>query len=123
VLPSTGSLVLTQSNGQIVPGSKQFTAEATINDGSTLDATNKVSWSLNPSLGMVQGGNATVTAPGIFTVTATNGNISGTATLTATSATTDRIKNFFTMVLLLVIALTCGGATLQRSLPAFNAPP
>ena len=46
-----------------------------------------------------------------------------TATLTAASATTDRIKNFFTMVLLLVIALTCGGATLQRSLAAFNAPP
>jgi hypothetical protein len=46
-----------------------------------------------------------------------------TATLTATSAQTDRIKNFFTMVLLLVIALTCGEATLQRNLAAFNASP
>jgi hypothetical protein len=46
-----------------------------------------------------------------------------TATLTAASATTARITNFFTMVLLLVIALTCGGATLQRDLAAFNAPP
>ena len=84
VSPPSATIGLTLNNGQIVPGMSRFTVQATLNDGSSVDATDRVTWSLIPALGMAQGGNVTVTAPGIFSVTASNGPISGTAHLTAT---------------------------------------
>ena len=68
---SPPTIALSQSNGQIVPGTASVAAVANLQDGTTLDATNKVTWILTPSLGMIQGGVLTVSTPGIFTIMAT----------------------------------------------------
>jgi len=85
VSPSSGTVTLNlDPTGMVVPTSKQFAAQATYLDNTTGDASNKVFWSLSPRSGTVPNGNVTVSAPGIYTVTATSGMITASADLTAT---------------------------------------
>ena len=86
VSSSSQMITLAQSAGQIVPGMASFTAQATLDDGTMLDATNLVAWSLTPGLGSVTRGQVTVNTPGLFTVTAANGPIGASAQLTANFA-------------------------------------
>jgi hypothetical protein len=85
---SPGNTQLSLSAGSVagtLAGMTSFTATGTFQDGSSKDVTNLVNWSTNPTTGvLVAGGNANVTAPGQYTVTAASGNITGTAMLVAT---------------------------------------
>ncbi|HVV16392.1 MAG TPA: hypothetical protein VHH90_04245 [Polyangia bacterium] len=85
---SPGNPQLSLSAGSVpgtLSGTTTFTATGSFQDGSSKDVTNMVNWSSNPSSGLlIAGGNATVSAPGQYTISAFSGNISGTAMLVAT---------------------------------------
>ncbi len=86
VSPGTGSVSLAAGSiaGQL-SGTTSFTATGSFQDGSTKDVTSMVNWTSSPSVGVqIAGGNANVSAPGQYTIRASSGSISGTATLTAT---------------------------------------
>ena len=92
--PGTGmesllSLAVTPASPSIVSGStQQFQAIGTYSDNSAADLTSQVSWSSGtPSVATIaSGGLATGSAVGSSLITATVNGISGTATLTVTSA-------------------------------------
>ena len=65
------------------PSPVTFTATGTFAGGQTMDVTGCVAWSTNvPGLGTVSGGMLTPAGAGQYTVTASNGSIAGSATLT-----------------------------------------
>ena len=75
---------------RVLAPKKQLTAVATFSDSSTMDVTEKVSWSSSDStIAAVsdKGEVSAVTAAGTTTITATLDGVSGTATLTAEDAT------------------------------------
>lgn len=66
-------------------GTASFTATGAFQDGSSKDVTSMVNWTSSPSVGVqVSGGSVNVSAPGQFTIRASSGSLSGTATLSAT---------------------------------------
>ncbi|HJU84234.1 MAG TPA: Ig-like domain-containing protein, partial [Holophagaceae bacterium] len=81
VTPANPTLALTTQ--------QQFTATGHYNDGSTADLTGSVTWaSVNSAVaGITPGGLATALAAGTSTIQATQGAITGSTTLTVTSAT------------------------------------
>jgi WD40-like Beta Propeller Repeat len=85
---SPGNAQLSLSTGSVagtLQGNSSFTATGTFQDGHTSDITSMVNWSSNPSSGLlIAGGNASVSAPGQYTIMASSGNINGTAMLVAT---------------------------------------
>ena len=83
------SIDVTPTEAKIeVSATQQFTAISTYDDGSTRDLTPQVSWSSSDTtvVTLDTGGLATGGTAGVTTITATLGGISGTATLTVTSA-------------------------------------
>lgn len=60
---TTGKLTATTS----------FTAQGMLMDGSTMDVTGRVSWTIEPHTGTASGGQVSVSSPGVYTVTAING--------------------------------------------------
>jgi trimeric autotransporter adhesin len=66
----------------------QFSANATISNGSMQNLTNAVSWVASPTAVCTvgAGGLATAVSPGICAITASSSGVSGNATLTVTSA-------------------------------------
>jgi hypothetical protein len=83
VTPGTAPVVL-QANGTLLSGSATFMAIGHFMDGHTDDVTTKVGWSSQFSTLTVTRGVANVRAPGVFTVTAVAGPITGSAQLIAT---------------------------------------
>jgi uncharacterized protein YjdB len=82
------SIAVTPATMSIVAGAtEQFTATATYNDGSTAVVTSTATWtSSNTAVATVSAAAlATAITPGISTVTATVGGVSGTAALTVTA--------------------------------------
>jgi len=82
VSPGSQTVPLTAS-GSALSGSASFTATGHFDDGHTEDITSKVGWPSQFKSLHVQGGAATVTAPGSYTITAASGSVTGTATLIA----------------------------------------
>jgi Bacterial Ig-like domain (group 2) len=88
--PTLVSIAVTPANSSVPVGqTQQFTAAGTFSDNSNLDLTNSVTWApSNPtavtisSAGLAMG----VTAGQSTTISATQGSISGSTTLTVTSA-------------------------------------
>ncbi len=82
----TQNLSLTQgSSAGTLTGSATFTANGSFMDGSSRDVTSMVNWSSSPGTGVViLGGNATITAPGTYTIVASSGNVTGQTTVVAT---------------------------------------
>lgn len=72
----------TQVTYPAVPQPATFTAEGTFANGQTMDVTGCVAWNTAPGLGSIAGGSFKPAGGGLFTVTAANGSISATATLT-----------------------------------------
>jgi YVTN family beta-propeller protein len=84
------SIAVTAPSYSIVQGSNvQFTATGTYSDGSTQNLTSTAIWSsANSSIATINGsGLASGVGPGITTITATSGNINGSAALTVTTLT------------------------------------
>ncbi len=87
--PTLTSISVTPSTVQIITGTtQQFTATGTYSDNSTKDLTSSVTWtSSNTSIATISGtGLATGVTTGYSTIEATDGNISGTATLMVASS-------------------------------------
>jgi hypothetical protein len=83
------SIAVTPANPSIAKGAtQQFTATGTYSDGSTQNLTNSVSWtSSNTSLGTISNtGLASGVGPGSSTIQATSGSVTGSTTLTVTTA-------------------------------------
>ena len=59
VSPALQTVMLTQTGATVSPGNATFTASGTMADGSIMDVTNRVSWLLMPSNGMVNAGDST----------------------------------------------------------------
>lgn len=81
VAPKESTLTLT-GTGTTLSATVKLTATGVI-DGASSDVTGRVSWTSNPPGAAVTGGNVTVTAPGVYTITAANGEYHDTATVTA----------------------------------------
>jgi len=81
------SIAVTPSSASVAPnGTQQLTATGTYTDGSTQNITNSVTWSASVGATVTSGGLATGVTPNTTsTIMATQGNISGTATLTITN--------------------------------------
>jgi hypothetical protein len=66
-----------------VNASQQFIASGTFSDGSVLGLTGQANWSSsNPSVSVINNGNATGISSGTVTVSATLNGVTGAATLT-----------------------------------------
>ncbi|WP_348261714.1 Ig-like domain-containing protein [Telmatobacter sp. DSM 110680] len=104
-MTATASLTVTSatlSNIVVTPvstvvginGNVQYTATGVFTDNSTQDLTSQVIWSSsNASFALINaGGLANGISAGVTTITATSGSISGSATLTVTTATLVGIK-------------------------------
>ena len=89
------SIAITPTNPSIANGTDQpFTATGTYSDNSTQDLTDTVTWSsFDLGIATISGsqGLATSVNPGSTSITATLGNISGSTTLTVTTATLESI--------------------------------
>jgi 6-phosphogluconolactonase (cycloisomerase 2 family) len=105
------SISVTPGTPAIADGTtQQFTATATLSDGTTQDVTSSATWTsgttatatIDPSTGF-----ATAVDPGQSIITATVGAVSGTATLTVTSATLE------SLAILPSTALSAPGSTRQ----------
>lgn len=92
--PTLQSILVSPGNAQLFLGTnQQFTATGTLTDGSTQDLTQTVKWSssdstvmlLNNSAGRVGVGNTR--GPGTATISAGDGTLSGTTTVTVTRRT------------------------------------
>lgn len=84
VSPPTASVNLTGSGpAGALRAMQGFTATGVVN-GASQDVTAQVNWSSDLQGVTIAAGQATVTAPGIYTITARSGSIQGSATLTAT---------------------------------------
>ncbi len=81
------SIAVTPPTVAVAPNTtQQFTATGTYADGSTQNITNAVTWSASAGGVITQGGLATAVTPNAtVTIMATQGNISGTATMTVTN--------------------------------------
>lgn len=89
------SIAITPTTPSLASGlAQQFTATGTFSDTSTLDLTNTVTWTSSaPAIARVNAtsGLVTAVAPGSAVITASSGSVSGTATLTVTSAVVESI--------------------------------
>jgi len=96
VTPATlVSIAITPSNPSIANGtSVQLTATGTFSDGSTQDLTTSVSWTSEDTTIATPhpGGLATGTGVGMTTITATQAGVSGSTTITVTSAVLTSIE-------------------------------
>jgi uncharacterized protein YjdB len=104
----TGLLVTPATASVVVDGTQQFTAEVTLDDGTTQPVTNAVSWTTSDgTIASIRAGGggpggpggpggggrglATGLAAGTVTITATYGGFTATSTLTVTTATPSKI--------------------------------
>jgi hypothetical protein len=77
--PSLVSIAVTPTSFLLAPNTtQQYTATGTYSDGSTKDITSSVSWNATPGATITSGGLATAVFPNAITITATQGNITGT---------------------------------------------
>ena len=83
------SIAVTPANPSIAPStSETFIATGTYSDNTSQNITASATWSSSvTSVATVTNGKATSIAPGQTTITATSGGVSGSTTLTVTSAT------------------------------------
>jgi hypothetical protein len=81
VSPPTQTVTLMPNGAGQFSAMTSFTAQATLTDGSSSDATSRVNWTLDPKTAAVINGAITVGSPGIYTVSATSGAISAQAQL------------------------------------------
>ena len=96
--PTLSSITVTPVNPAIViGGTQQFTATGTFSNGSTQNLTSSVTWSsATPAAATITAtGLASGVAVGTSVIRATSGNISGTTTLSVTSAVTPEPVIFF----------------------------
>jgi hypothetical protein len=84
VTPVSPSVQLMSTGGSSLTATVGFTATGKFRDGHTEDVTARVGWPSQFRSLHVQSGNAIVTAPGKYTITAASGSVMGTAMLTAT---------------------------------------
>jgi hypothetical protein len=82
VTPASIPVQLMQS-GPGLSGTATYTAIGHMKDGSTMDVTSRVGWPSTFRSLRVQAGQATVTAPGTYTITAASGSVMATAQLVA----------------------------------------
>jgi hypothetical protein len=82
VMPGSFPVALTAS-GATLSGTGTFTATGHFQDGHTEDVTSRVGWPSQFRSLHVQGGVASVSAPGTYTITAASGSVMGMATLIA----------------------------------------
>ena len=103
------SIAVTPNNTSIVMGAtQQFTATGTYSDNTMQDLTTLVSWrSLNESIATISNtGLSTAAAIGTSIITATSGDISGSATLTVIAGNSGESN---------VLAITVNGALCSRN--------
>ncbi len=84
------SIAITPTNSSVAKGTaQQFTATGTFSDNSVQDLTTQVAWTSSDTIKatVTNAGLATGTGIGSSTITAASGGISGSTTLTVTSAT------------------------------------
>lgn len=116
--PVLESITVTPATLELPVGlTQQYTATGNFSDGSTNDLTASVNWSLEQagdSATITAGGLLTATAPGPVTVRATQGDISGTASLTVTPVTLVRVE-----VTPDPASVPAGGFTVQLAARAF----
>jgi hypothetical protein len=93
VLPGPQSVNL-MASGSSLSATATYTATGHFMDGHTDDVTTKVGWPSQFRSLRVNAGVATVTAPGVYTITAASGSVMGTAMLTA-SFSGDRVAPGF----------------------------
>ncbi len=67
--------ILLQANGTALSGSTTYTATGHFDDGHTEDVTARVGWSSGFRSLIISRGMATVTAPGVYTITASSGMV------------------------------------------------
>jgi hypothetical protein len=92
--PTLVSIAVTPANPSIAKGTtKQFTATGTFSDNSTQNLTSSATWSSQTTTvaTIIAGGLATAVGTGMSKIQATSGGVSGSTTLTVTSATLVRI--------------------------------
>jgi hypothetical protein len=82
VAPKESTVPLT-GTGASPTGSTMLTATGVV-DGASMDVTTRVGWTSNLPGATVSGGSVNITAPGRYTITATSGTYSDTATIIAT---------------------------------------
>src|SRR6187455_585086 len=82
VSPKESTVVLT-GTGTTLTGSVTLTATGVVN-GTSMDISSKVLWTTNLPGASPNGGNVTFTAPGVYTITAANGEYKDSATITVT---------------------------------------
>jgi WD40-like Beta Propeller Repeat len=84
VTPPSQTVNLTaDQNGVFTPGTAQYQAIGTMDDGTTKDVSTRVQWPSNLSALTISSGNASVTAPGTYSIVAQSGSITASATLIA----------------------------------------
>ena len=83
VSPPSQTILLTAS-GTTLSGTATYTATGHFDDGHTEDVTARVGWSSQFRSLRVTGGNAQVSAPGVYTITVGSGSVTANAMLTAT---------------------------------------
>jgi hypothetical protein len=82
VAPKESTVVLT-GTGATPSGTAQLTATGVV-DGASMDVSARVGWASNLPGATVAAGSVNITAPGRYTITATSGTYSDTATVVAT---------------------------------------
>jgi uncharacterized protein YjdB len=88
------SIALSPNNPTIQPAAtQQFTATATLGDGTTSDVTSQATWSSSSTnvATINNSGLATAAATGTTTITAASGGVTGTTTLTVSTQTVSSI--------------------------------
>ena len=92
--PTLQSIAVSPANPQLLLGTnQQFTATGKLTDGSTQDLTQTVKWSASDSTVMLVNNSASrvgignTRGPGTATISASNGTLTGTATVTVTRRT------------------------------------
>jgi hypothetical protein len=81
VSPKDSTVVLTGS-GTTLTGTTKLTATGVVN-GTPTDVSTQVLWTSDVPGAATTGGNVTITAPGVYTITAANGTYQDSATVTA----------------------------------------
>ncbi len=86
--PTLTSIAVTPTPASFALGqNQQFTATGTYSDSTTQNITSTVTWtSSNPAITLTSAGVASATATGAATITATQGSVSGNASLTVNAA-------------------------------------
>jgi WD40-like Beta Propeller Repeat len=122
ITPGSMSVPLDATGAQLT-GSATFTATGHFQDGHTEDVTNRLGWSSQFRSLRVSAGMATVTAPGVYTITAASGSVMATTTLTATFSGNRNADGFDSSCLSVLDGTPAGTASIAYPLDKSIFPP